>query len=320
MTTTNTNPLRIFVLFAAIVLIVQAFLSPLLGQQPPAAAPQAPDSPAIVQQIADLKKKVEPRWQNAVHFWCEAPRANRNDDPVVEPTKVFENVYAIGNIGTVAHVIRTSAGLIMIDALNAGDVETQLLPGFAKLGLNPADVKIILVAHGHADHFGGAAYFHDRYGSRVLVAAADPEPKTRDGEIADRQPITLGELTITPVAVPGHTPGSMAFIFPVTDRGERHIAALFGGAWLTPGFLSNDGMRTFRASVETYREATGAAGVDVWMQNHPLMVPYADWLMRVRTRGPRDGNPFVVGRAGYQSFVDVMAGCTDVNLERRALR
>jgi hypothetical protein len=53
------------------------------------------------------------------------------------------------------------------------------------------------------------------------------------------------------------------------------------------------------------------------MQNHPLMVPYADWLTQVRARGPRDANPFVVGRAGYQSFVDVMAGCPDVNLARR---
>jgi metallo-beta-lactamase class B len=281
-------------------------------------ASPAPDSPAVVQQIADLKKKVEPRWQQAVHFWCEAPRANRNDDPVIEPTRVFDNVYAIGNIGTVAHVIRTSAGLIMIDALNAGDVETQLLPGFTALGLNPADVRIILVAHGHADHFGGAAYFHDRYGSRVLVAAADPQPAARDGVITDRQAVTLGDTTITPVAVPGHTPGSMAFIIPVTDRGQAHTAALFGGAWLTPGFISDEGMRTFRTSVDTFRQVTSAMGVDAWMQNHPLMISYAEWLAAVRTRGERGTNPFVVGRAGYQSFVDVMAGCTDVSLQRRA--
>ena len=28
-------------------------------------------------------------------------------------------------------------------------------------------------------------------------------------------------------------------------------------------------------------------------------------------------NPFVVGRAGYQTFLDVMEGCTSVNLARR---
>ena len=47
------------------------------------------------------------------------PRANRADDPVIQPAKIFDNVYAIGNVGTVANVIQTSAGLMMIDALGA---------------------------------------------------------------------------------------------------------------------------------------------------------------------------------------------------------
>jgi metallo-beta-lactamase class B len=289
----------------------------LQGAQQPPAAPAPPDSAAVVQRIAALKAKVGPRWQDAVHFWCEAPRANRADDPVIEPTQIFDNVYAIGSTGTVAYVIRTSAGLIMIDALSAGDVENRLLPGFAKLGLDPSQVRIILVAHGHADHFGGAAYFQEHYRSRVLVSAADAQPATRDGELRDKVPVMLGDLAVTPVAVPGHTPGSMGFIFPVADRGERHVAALFGGSWLTPGLLSDDAMRTYLASVNAFRQATASAGVDAWLQNHPLMVPFEPWLTQLRMRGPRDPHPFVVGRSGYQSFLDVMEGCSQVALERR---
>jgi metallo-beta-lactamase class B len=289
---------------------------PAVAQQPPA-APPAPDSPSVVQQIASLKATVGPRWQDAVRFWCEAPRANRPDDPAIEPTQIFDNVYAIGSIGTVAYVIRTSAGLLMIDALSASEVESRLLPGFAKLGLDPSQLRVILVAHGHADHFGGAAYFQERHGTRVLVSAADAQPANRDGELKDKEPITLGDLTVTPVAVPGHTPGSMAFIFPVLDRGERHVAALFGGSWLTPGFLSDDAMRTYLTSVTTFRQATRSAGVDAWLQNHPLMIPFDQWLMQLRTRGARDANPFVVGRADYQQFVNVMQGCSGVALARR---
>ena len=305
--------------FSLISVVALAAIAPLVvsAQQPPA-APAAPDSPAIVQQIAALKAKVGPRWHDAVRFWCEVPRANRPDDPAIEPTQIFDNVYAIGSIGTVAYVIRTSAGLLMIDALNANEVESRLLPGFAKLGLDPSQLRVILVAHGHADHFGGAAYFQERYGTRVLVAAADPQPAKREGELKDKEPVTLGDLTVTPVAVPGHTPGSMAFIFPVLDRGERHVAALFGGSWLTPGFLSDDAMRTYLASVATFRQATSSAGVDAWLQNHPLMVPFDQWLTQLRTRGVRDANPFVVGRADYQQFVNVMQGCSDVALARRA--
>jgi metallo-beta-lactamase class B len=130
--------------------------------------------------IERLRRVAGARWADAVHFWCEEPRANRPDDPPIPPTKIFDDVFAIGNSSTTVYVIRTARGLLMIDALAAGDaagttaqLESQLLPGFQKLGLDPALVKIVLVTHGHADHFGGASYFQEHYGSKVYVSAAD---------------------------------------------------------------------------------------------------------------------------------------------------
>jgi metallo-beta-lactamase class B len=323
---------------AALACVISAAAVRLAAQQGPPAAPAAPDSPAIVEQLARLKKSVGPGWADAVHFWCEAPRANRSDDPLIQPAKIFDNVYAIGSIGTVAYVIQTSAGLMMIDALGSNQVESELLPGLAKLGLDPAQVKTILVAHGHADHFGGSAYFQQRFGSRVYVSAADwtvmetpprgrgpgpgasPQaaPPTRDGELRDGEFVTLGNVSVRAVAVPGHTPGSMGFIIPVIDRGERHVAALFGGSWLTPGLLNDDAMKTYIASVAHFRKATVDAGVDTWLQNHPLMVSFQDWLMRLSSRGGNTAHPFVVGRAEYQKFLDVMDGCSRIALARRA--
>ena len=143
-----------------------------VAQQPPQ-PPAKADTPEIQALIEQTRKAVGPRWAAAVHFWCEEPRPNRPDDPVIQPTKIFDDVYAIGNSGTTVYVIQTSAGLLMIDALGANQVDSQLLPGFQKLGLDPAQVKIILVAHGHADHFGGAAYFQEHFGPKVYVSAAD---------------------------------------------------------------------------------------------------------------------------------------------------
>jgi metallo-beta-lactamase class B len=328
-------------------LLISGSVAAAVAQQPgPAQAPLKPDSPEIKTMIERLRTAAGPRWASAVHFWCEEPRANRPDDPVIPPTRIFDNVFAIGNSGTTVYVIQAPSGLLMIDALGGNDaqatttqIESQLLPGFQKLGLDPAQVKVILVTHGHADHFGGASYFQEHYGSKVYVSAADwnlmenpparggrggrgpagpptPLPK-HEGEIKDGEPIALGDVKVTPIAVPGHTPGSMGFIFPVKDNGKSHMAALFGGAWLTPQILSDEALQTFQTSVARFKDATRRAKVDVLLQNHMLMDPIQDKLDKLVIRKKGDTNPFVVGVSDYQKFLDVMDGCTRVNLARR---
>jgi metallo-beta-lactamase class B len=304
------------------------------AQQPPPQRPAKPDSPAVSTLIEQTRNAAGPAWAYAVHFWCEAPRGNRADDPVIPPTRVFDNVYAIGNTGTTAYVIRTSAGLLMIDALAANQVESQLLPGFQKLGLDPAQVKIVLVSHGHADHYGGAPYFQEHFGSKVYLSAADwalmESPPSRggaaaapgtipkhDGDITSGEPVVLGDLTVTALAVPGHTPGSMGFTFPVKDGGRTHVAAMFGGVWLGAGLLSDEALQTFLTSIARFKEETRKARADVVLQNHMLMDPIEIKLETLAARRPGEPHPFVVGEEGYQKFLDVMAGCTQVNLERR---
>src|SRR5580704_8703916 len=193
----------------------------MLLAQAPEAAPAKPDSPEVQALIEKAKKAGGPMWAGEEHFFCEAPRPNRPDDPVIPPSKIFDNVYIIGNSGTAVYVIQTSAGLLMIDSLGADQVETQLLPGFQKLGLDPANVKIILVGHGHADHFGGSRYMQDHFGSKVYISAVDwnlmehpsgppkgppvPLPK-HDAEVKEGEPVVLGDLKVMPYAIPGHTP------------------------------------------------------------------------------------------------------------------
>ena len=318
-------------------LLPALLISPvLLEAQAPAAAPARPDSAAVQALIEKAKKAGGPMWAEEEHFFCEAPRANSPNDPPIEPTQIFDNVYVIGNQGTVVYVFRTSEGLLMIDSLAANQVETQLLPGFQKLGLDPAMVKMIVMGHGHADHFGGSAYMQEHYGSKIFIAAADWElmehpPARRGGQkkgpaaalpkhdqvIVEGQPIVLGDFHLTPVAIPGHTPGSMGFIFPVKDQGKTRMAALYGGTVLTPGIVSDEGLQTYQKSVAHFQEATRKSKVEVELQNHPLMDPIQDKLDKLKERKPGQPNPFVVGTANYQRFVAVMAACTRVNIARR---
>src|SRR5579864_6086918 len=179
--------------------------------QPASPAPAKPDSDAVKALIEKAKKAGGPMWAGEEHFFCEAPRANSPNDPPIEPTKIFDNVYVIGNQGTVAYVISTSDGLMMLDSLSTDQTETQLLPGFQKLGLDPAKVKIIVVGHGHADHFGGTAYFQEHFGSKVYISEADwnlmEHPPARGGRggpaaplpkhdqlLVEGQPVVLGDF------------------------------------------------------------------------------------------------------------------------------
>ena len=306
-----------------------------LRAQAPAAAAK-PDSEEVKTLIEKAKKTAGPMWADEEHFFCEAPRANSANDPVIAPAKIFDNVYVIGNAGTVVYVIQTSDGLLMIDSLGANQVDTQLLPGFQKLGLDPAKVKMIVMGHGHGDHFGGSPYMQDHYGSKVYISAADwnlmeNPPPGRGGDkkgppavlpkhdqvVTEGQPIVLGDLKVMPVAIPGHTPGSMGYIFPVKDNGKTHMAAIYAGTILTPGPISDEGLQTYLKSVAHFKEETKKAKVDVEIQNHPLMDAIQTKLDKLTSRKKGDPSPFVVGQANYQKFVDVMSTCTEVNIARR---
>ncbi len=308
----------------------------LLAQAPPA-PPAKPDSPEVKSIIEKAKKVGGAKWADEEHFFCEAPRANRADDPVIPPTQIFDGVYIIGNSGTAAYIVKTSAGLLMIDSMATNQVDTQVLPAFQKLGLNPADVKMIVMGHGHGDHFGGSPYFQEHFGTKVYISTADWDmmehpPAGRGGEkkkgppqvlpkhdadVKEGEPIVLGDFKMTPVAIPGHTPGSMAYIFQVKDNGKTHTVGLYGGTILTPGPISDDNLKIYVQSVQKFEVETKKAKVDTIMQNHPLMYPLPAMLDQLQSRPKGGPNPFIVGQGEYQKFLKVMELCSEANVARR---
>ena len=307
--------------------------------QPPTANP-APDNARAAAAVAKARAAAGADWGDAVEFFCgTSGRANRADDPPITPTKVFDNLYAIGRTSTVIWALTTRAGILLIDAGYPDQLESVLLPGLKAAGLDPNDVKYVLLAHGHADHFGGASYFQQR-GARVALSAADwdliehpppppagapappaapaglPPPK-RDVVVADGEVIEFGGLKITPVLIPGHTPGSLGFVFEVKDRGQTHTAALFGGSILLSGRIPDEGLRQYVQSIEHFGAVTKRLGVDVEIQNHPLYDGFPAKLDRLGKRKAGDANPFVVGKDAYQRFLGVMAACGEAQLARR---
>jgi metallo-beta-lactamase class B len=303
-----------------------------------------PDSPEIRQRLEAIRKNAGAEWTDTVDFICAAnqSRANRPDDPEIEPTKVFDNLAVVGRTTTAVWVVTTSAGLVLIDSGYADQLDSVLLPGMKKLGLDPARVTHVIVGHGHADHYGGAPYFQQR-NARVVMGAPDwdlvenpappgrgatpppqrgpapapvPAPK-RDIAVTDGQTLTVGDVTFTFVMIPGHTPGSIGVTFAVKDGGVTRTAGLFGGSILTPGRISDDGLRQYIKSVGHWADATRRLNVDVEIQNHPMYDGFLTKLQRLKSRKPGEPHPFVVGRDGYQRFLSVMLECSRVQLDRR---
>ena len=324
---------------AVFLAIAVAAAGPGAAQAPPTAS--SPDSARVGEIVARARAAGGTEWAATVEFFCgrDSARANRADDPELVPTRVFDNLYALGRTSTVVWAITTSAGIILIDAGYPDQLDSVLLPGMRKLGLDPNDVKLVLLAHGHADHFGGASYFQ-QHGARVALSAADwdlvesppaappgspgaapaaglPPPK-RDIVVVEGQPLTLGGVEVTPVLIPGHTPGSLGFVFGVRDGGRRHTAALFGGSILLSSRIPNEGLEQYIRSVAHFAEVTRKLGADVEIQNHPLYDGFPAKLERLAARKPGAEHPFVVGEDGYQRFLTVMGECARAQLERRA--
>jgi metallo-beta-lactamase class B len=292
----------------------------------------------VVEIVSRAQAAAGAEWVDALNFFCgrNSARPNRPDDPEIAPTRVFDNLYAIGRTGTVVWAITTPDGIILIDAGYADQLESVLLPGMRELGLDPNAVKYVLLGHGHADHFGGATYFQQR-GARVALSAEDwslienpppgdappaaaapalPPPR-RDLIVVDGEPIRVGNFTITPALIPGHTPGALGFVFEVEDGERMHTAALFGGSILLSARITNEGLEQYVRSLEHFAQVTQALGVDVEIQNHPLYDGFPSKLERLAQRAPGDAHPFVVGAPAYQRFLTVMRECASAELERR---
>jgi metallo-beta-lactamase class B len=238
----------------------------------------------------------------------------------VEPVRIFDNLWYFGFNTIGAWAVRTSDGVILIDALNTvQEAETIIEPGLRKVGLNPADVKYVVVGHGHFDHFGGAPYFQQKYGSRVAMSGQDwdlierPNPNanpaqanrprpTRDVVVADGQKITVGDTTITLTITPGHTVGSLAYLIPVKYRGQPLTVLMLSGANITPD----------RAALTAFNKALDvakAAGAQALINGHPgLFGDELGWMDQLR-KNPNGPNEYVYARDQFAKFIDIMKEC-----------
>jgi metallo-beta-lactamase class B len=263
--------------------------------------------------------------------YTEAPR----ESWYVEPAKVFDNLYFIGDKTVSAWALTTPDGIILIDTNTPFRTESVVLDGLRKLGLDPKMVKYVLVSHAHSDHIAGAVTLQERYGTRVVMSEPDwnliaryPKRYTqmsprRDIVAVDGGTISLGGTTITTWLTPGHTPGTLSYTFPVLDRGKPLTVVYFGGAGFNfPNNTPEIGIPAFQTYIESQRrlaEKAASAGATVLLSNHSWNDNAINKIRMIAGRGSGP-SPFEIGPEWIQRYFQITAGCAraaQLRLEQR---
>lgn len=258
-------------------------------------------------------------------------RSRRRSEPLA-PTQVFDNLYYVGTGGVASWVLETSEGLIIIDALNNNaEAEKYIVGGLKTLGLDPNDLRYLVITHGHGDHYGGQELLVSRYQPKVVMSDIEwtilerpildfsssrwGERPERDISINDGDTITLGETTVRLHVTPGHTPGTMSLIFPVYDKGERHMAALWGGTGLNYGPVERR-IQSYSDAAERFRLEAKAANVDVFVSNHPTRDGSAKRIKALAERQDGEAHPFVIGKETALGAFEMLRDCTQAQVLR----
>ena len=239
------------------------------------------------------------------------------------PFKVFDNLYWLGTRQHTSWALQTSDGIVIIDTNFAWATEPEIIAGLTKLGLNPRDIKYVVISHAHGDHDQGAAELQKRFGAKVVMGAADWEstlqrPQTAPGGVPTRDivvgpegyKLTLGDTTVQIIATPGHTPGTLSYVFPVRDEG-RPVMVAYSGGTLT-GAFGTDSARwdEYVASQGKIAQAAADAGATVILSNHSEYDgAYTKARLIAAPRQIGETHPFIVGAEGVQRYFTVMAEC-----------
>jgi len=234
-----------------------------------------------------------------------------------EPVKVFDNLYFLGMTEYSVWAVTTSQGIILLDAIYDYSIEDEVVGGMKKLGLDPAQIKYVMVSHGHLDHAGGAKFLQERFGARLLMTPDDydlldqqnpPWKPKRDMIVTDGQQLTLGDTTLTFYVTPGHTEGTISTIIPVRDGAARHVAAEWGGTLFNFGPI-RPRLQAYANSAARFRDIAAKAGADVILSNHTVYDGSKTKLPAVQARTPGQPHPYVVGPDVVQRYLTVVEEC-----------
>lgn len=251
----------------------------------------------------------------------ELPRIDTARAWYAEPVRVFDDLYFLGQTAFSVWALKTSEGIILVDSIFDYSVEAEVIDGLRKLGIDPKQIRYLIISHAHGDHSGGAGFLQ-RYGARVVMSAADwdlyeksgdKNPAHRDIVATDGMEIKLGGSAVRVYLTPGHTHGTISTVLPVHDNGKPHTAVLWGGTLFNFKDAPDDPrirrLETYAASAARFGKVARAAGADILLSNHTAYDGSTVKLPALAHRQAGAPNPYIIGADSVQRYFKVAEEC-----------
>lgn len=247
--------------------------------------------------------------------------------------KIFDDLLIVSQKETNCFVLKTSDGLIIIDAIWPDiRVFNAIIDAIKDVGWNPDTIKKLILTHGHVDHTGCGRMFVEKYHVTTYLSKIDDifwaqhptkpdRPETWkdydiDVYVKDKDTISLGDKIIYVYETPGHTPGCLSFIFPVKEDGKTHMAALWGGT--TPPW-TEDGVHMYLKSLDYFLNESKNKKVDVALSNHTAIDNGIERILYSKARYEYMPNIYIIGQDGFEKYCQVFRTLSYDMLDRLKL-
>ncbi len=177
--------------------------------------------------------------------------------------KITSEIFQVGGEGFTSiqdaaiFLINIGGHAVLVDS-GCGFQENQLMANIKSLGISPKEIKLLLLTHCHFDHTGGAESLRGKLKCKVMAHELDAQfielgdnevtaakwydasmkPTRVDRKLKGaRETIAVGSCEIQAFHIPGHSPGSVAYLLESDEQKVLFGQDIHGP--LHPSLLSN---------------------------------------------------------------------------------
>lgn len=225
-----------------------------------------------------------------------------------KPFHIIGNLYYVGMAGVAVFLVKTDDGLIVTDG-GLPESAPVIEKNIQALGFKLKDVKILLNSHAHFDHSGGLPRLKKDTGAKLAAGAADKPflesghitfgpssqidtiPVHVDQPVKDGDKVSLGDVTLTAHATPGHTKGCTTWTMPLTEGGKTYKVMFFCSISVAGNpLIGNTAYPNIQDDYKASFKRLNAMQADIFLAPHGGQFDLDAKLAKMKPGAP---NPFI---------------------------